>query len=79
MNCRSCSTALRWVRRLKPVFWSTIWAGAVLIGVGQGTAWTGIGLILSLIAALGLRQADRCEEGLTVGNGQAPRNKPERA
>ena len=79
VNCRSCSTALRWVRRLKPVFWSTIWAGAVLIGVGQGTAWTGIGLILSLIAALGLRQTDRWEEGLTVGNGQAPRTKPERA
>ena len=79
VNCRSCSTALRWMRRLKPLWWSTIWAGAVLIGVGQGNAWTGIGLSLSLIAALGLRQTGRWEHGLLRGDGDPPRNRPEQA
>ena len=53
-----------------------LWAGAALSGVGQGGAVTWIGLLLSAVAGLMLRQSSRWERGLVAGDGIAPRNRP---
>ena len=75
-HCRSCSRALRWIRRARPWAWALLWAGAALSGVGQGGAITWIGLVLSAVAGLMLRQGSRWERGLVAGDGIAPRNRP---
>ena len=72
--CRSCSTALDRVRKARPCTLALLWSGAALVGFGQGSPWTVIGLAVAAIAALGLRQLGRWEQGLTRGDGQAPRN-----
>ena len=74
IHCRSCSTALDRVRKARPFTWALLWSGAALVGFGQGNRWSVIGLICAAIAALGLRQLGRWEQGLTCGDGQAPRN-----
>ena len=74
IHCRSCSTALDRVRKARPWSWALLWSGAALVGFGQGNRWSVIGLACAAIAALGLRQLGRWEQGLTRGDGQAPRN-----
>jgi hypothetical protein len=78
IHCRSCSTALIWIRRAQPVCWGLLWLGAILIGINGGLGLISIGLIVSAGGALGLRQTKRWERGLLVGDGQAPRNQPSR-
>jgi len=75
-HCRSCSRALRWIRRTRPAAWALLWCGASLIGLGQGGSITWLGLMLSAAAALALRQCQRWERGLLAGDGIAPRNLP---
>ena len=72
--CRSCSTALIWIRRAQPLCWGLLWSGAILLGINGGLGLISLGLILSASGALGLRQARRWERGLLAGDGQAPRN-----
>jgi phenylpropionate dioxygenase-like ring-hydroxylating dioxygenase large terminal subunit len=79
VNCRSCSTALTRIRAARPWAWALLWGSAVLVGVEQGTSLRILGLIAAAVSGLGLQQLNRWEQGLTVGNGQAPRNRPERA
>ena len=47
----------------------------MLVGIQQGSAWSSAGLVTAAVSALALRQLNRWEQGLTVGNGQAPRNR----
>ena len=76
IHCRSCSTALIWIRRAQPVCWGLLWFGAILIGINGGWGLISIGLIVSAGGSLGLRQTKRWERGLLAGDGQAPRNQP---
>ena len=76
IHCRSCSTALLWIRRAQPVCWGLLWLGAILIGINGGWGLISIGLIVSAAGVLGLRQTKRWERGLLAGDGQAPRNQP---
>ncbi len=74
VNCRSCSTALRWIRRGQPWCWVVLWTAAVLIGVGQ-MGWLSVcGALLAVLAVLLLQRLQRWERGLTIGDGLAPRN-----
>jgi hypothetical protein len=45
------------------------------VGIQQGNTCTSIGLVTAALSALALRQLNRWELGLTIGNGQAPRNR----
>ena len=74
-HCRSCSQALRWIRRSRPAAWGLLWAGASLVGLGQGGSISALGLMLSAGAGLALRQCNRWERGLLAGDGIAPRNR----
>ena len=71
VNCRSCSTALRRIRAVRPWLWAGLWSSAALVGVTR-MSWTG--LVIGLVSAFLLRQTGRWEKGLTIGDGQAPRN-----
>ena len=75
IHCRSCSAALERIRRARPWVWGMLWGSAALVGSGQGDTWSLIGLITAALSGLGLRQLNSWEQGLTVGNGQAPRNR----
>ena len=75
IHCRSCSTALTRIRAARPWAWTLLWGSAVLVGIQQGSAWSSAGLGAAALSALALRQLNRWEQGLTVGNGQAPRNR----
>jgi hypothetical protein len=44
------------------------------VGIGQATTWSNVGLVTAALSGLGLRQLNRWEQGLTIGNGLAPRN-----
>ena len=74
IHCRSCSTALRRIRAARPWAWALLWGSAVLVGIEQGNTWSSVGLVAAALSGLGLRQLNRWEQGLTIGNGQAPRN-----
>ena len=74
-HCRSCSRALHWIRRMRPIAWGLLWAGASLCGLGQGGGFTMLGLVLSAAAGLALRQISQWEKGLLAGDGIAPRNR----
>ena len=74
-HCRSCSRALHWIRRMRPIAWGLLWAGASLCGLGQGGGFTMLGLVLSAAAGLALRQISQWEKGLSAGDGIAPRNR----
>ena len=74
IHCRSCSAALANIRKARPWPWALLWGSAVLVGIGQGTPWSSVGLITAALSGLGLRQLNRWEQGLTIGNGLAPRN-----
>ena len=52
-----------------------LWSSAGLVGFGQGTRWSIAGLVIAAVAAFSLRQLNRWDQGLTAGNGQAPRNR----
>jgi hypothetical protein len=52
-----------------------LWGSAVLVGIEQGNTWSSVGLVTAALSALALRQLNRWEQGLTVGDGQAPRNR----
>jgi hypothetical protein len=75
IHCRSCSTALARIRASRPWAWALLWGSAVLVGIQQGNTCTSIGLVTAALSALALRQLNRWELGLTIGNGQAPRNR----
>ena len=75
INCRSCSTALTRIRAGRTWAWALLWGSAVLVGIQQGNAWSSAGLVTAALSALALRQLNRWELGLTIGNGQAPRNR----
>ena len=62
-------------RAARPWAWALLWGSAALVGVGPGTTWSNIGLVTAAVSGLGLRQLNRWEQGLTVGNGHAPRNR----
>ena len=47
----------------------------MLIGVGTGLPWTLVTVSVAAVAALALRQLASWEQGLTRGNGEAPRNR----
>ena len=55
--------------------WGLLWVSAALVGFGQGNRYTLLGLATAAMAALSLRQLNRWEKGLTVGDGKAPRNR----
>lgn len=74
VHCRSCSTALRWIRRGQPWCWVVLWTAAVLIGVGQLGWLSACGALLAVLAVVLLQRLRRWERGLTVGDGLAPRN-----
>ena len=74
VHCRSCSTALIWVRRLQPWCWGLLWISAVLVGLGQLGWLSVLGLVLALGALAMARRLKRWERGLTLGDGHAPRN-----
>jgi phenylpropionate dioxygenase-like ring-hydroxylating dioxygenase large terminal subunit len=74
IHCRSCSAALANIRKVRPWTWALLWGSAALVGIGQGTPWSSVGLVTAAATGLGLRQLTRWEQGLTVGNGLAPRN-----
>lgn len=75
IHCRSCSLALRRIRQVRPLVWGLLWSSAVLIGVGTGLLLTLVGASIAAVAALALRQLASWEQGLTRGNGEAPRNR----
>ena len=75
IHCRSCSSALTRIHAAHPWAWTLLWGSAVLVGIQQGSAWSSAGLGTAALSALALRQLNRWEQGLTVGNGQAPRNR----
>ena len=71
VNCRSCSTALRRIRALRPWLWGVLWGSAALIGISP-FSW--IYVLMALISAVLLRQTARWQQGLLAGDGLAPRN-----
>ena len=75
IHCRSCSSALTRIRAARPWAWALLWGSAVLAGIHQGSAWSISGLVTAALSALALRQLNRWEQGLTLGSGQAPRNR----
>ena len=75
LHCRSCSAALERIRRFRPMTWGLLWVSAALVGFGQGNRYTLLGLATAAMAALSLRQLNRWEKGLTLGDGKAPRNR----
>ena len=75
VNCRSCSQALQRIRAAKPWTLALIWSSAALVGFGQGNRWSIAGLVTAAVAAFSLRQLNQWDQGLTAGNGQAPRNR----
>ena len=75
-HCRSCSGALRWIRRIRPFAWGLLWVSACLVGLGQAGGLSIAGLVLGTLAALVVRQSNRWERGLMAGDGIAPRNQP---
>ena len=75
-HCRSCSGALRWIRRIRPLAWGVLWVSACLVGLGQAGGLSIAGLLLGTLAGLVVRQSNRWEQGLMAGDGIAPRNQP---
>ena len=75
IHCRSCSAALANIQKARPWTWALLWGSAALVGIEQGSAWSSVGLVTAAVTGLVLRQLNRWEQGLTVGNGQAPRNR----
>ena len=73
-HCRSCSVALRRLRRLRPFLWAVLWLSSVLVALGQWGGLTWFGLALACCSGLMLRQCRGWEQGLIAGNGLAPRN-----
>ena len=47
----------------------------MLVGIQQGSTWSSTGLGTAAVSALALRQLNRWEQGLTIGSGEAPRNR----
>ncbi len=70
-NCRSCSQALERIRQIRPWLWGGLWGSAAMVG-SDSLSWTGLGL--AALTGLALIQTARWQQGLTTGNGQAPRN-----
>ena len=75
IHCRSCSSALRRIRAARPWAWALLWGSTVLVGIQQGSGWSSTGLVTAALSALALRQLNRWEHGLTIGSGEAPRNR----
>lgn len=73
-HCRSCSVALVRLQRSRPLWWGALWLAAVLVGLGQFGPLSFVGVALGMAAAWGAHLCRRWEQGLMVGNGQAPRN-----
>lgn len=71
LNCRSCSQALERIRQIRPWLWGGLWGSAAMVG-SDSLSWTGLGL--AALTGLALIQTARWQQGLTTGNGQAPRN-----
>jgi phenylpropionate dioxygenase-like ring-hydroxylating dioxygenase large terminal subunit len=72
VNCRSCSTALRRIQAIRPWLWGGLWTSAALV---RWDGWLWPALSIGALMAVLLKQTASWQKGLTVGDGQAPRNR----
>ena len=70
-NCRSCSQALERIRQIRPWLWGVLWGSAAMVGVESTNL---AGLVIAALTGAALIQTGRWQQGLTAGDGRAPRN-----
>ncbi|MFM7266561.1 MAG: Rieske 2Fe-2S domain-containing protein [Cyanobium sp.] len=77
-HCAACSGALRTIRRWRPVVATLPWLAPVAIALRPTPLVLWLGVAGGAMAFALLRQLGIWEQALLIGNGQPPRNRPER-